>query len=187
MVRQVQNTTKYLGVYIDEILSWNFHVDYVCKKANNARSFLQKKCPSSVRARCYLTLVRSIPEYVCVVWSPYTLNNIQKIERVQRKGARFVCNNFSMYSSVTAMLNKLNSTSFKDRRDTSRLAMMYRIVDNLVDSSSSLIINVPLCMGSSKAPQVLQITCNTLCQPQPVQYTTLTPQIKRNHRVIYHI
>ena len=34
MVRQVQHD-KYLGFYIDETLSWNFHVDYVCNKANS--------------------------------------------------------------------------------------------------------------------------------------------------------
>ena len=74
MVRQVQHA-KYLGVYIDETLSWNFHVDYVCNKANIARSFLQrnlKQCPSSVRERCYLTLVRPILEHACVVCSPYS-------------------------------------------------------------------------------------------------------------------
>jgi len=50
---------KYLGVYIDDTLSWNYHVDYVCNKANVVRSFLQrnlKQCPSTVRERCYLTL-----------------------------------------------------------------------------------------------------------------------------------
>jgi len=41
------------------------------------------------------------------------------------------------------MLNNLNWTYFEDRRDTSRLAMMHKIVNNLVeiDSSSSLIRN----------------------------------------------
>jgi len=92
-------------------LTKHYHVDYVCNKANVIRSFLQrnlKQCPSTVRERCYLTLVRPMLEYACVAWSPFTLNNIYKLEKVQWKGARFVCNNFSMYSSVTAMLNKLN-------------------------------------------------------------------------------
>jgi len=86
-------------------------------------SFLQcnlKQCPSSVRERCYLTLVLPMLEYACVVWSPFTLNNIQKLEKVERKGARFVCNNFLMYSSVSAMLKRLNWTSLKGRRDNLR-------------------------------------------------------------------
>jgi len=142
MIRQVSHA-KYLGVYIDETLSWNFHVDFICNKANIIRSFLQrnlKQCPSSVRERFYLTLVRPLLEYACVVWSPYRLNNIQKIEKVQRKGARYVYNNFSSYSSVSAMLSRLNWTSLKDRRDNLRLAMMYKIVNNLVEIDSSRIL-----------------------------------------------
>ena len=142
MIRQVSHA-KYLGVYIDETLSWNFHVDFICNKANIIRSFLQrnlKQCPSSVRERFYLTLVRPLLEYACVVWSPYRLNNIQKIEKVQRKGVRYVYNNFSSYSSVSAMLSRLNWTSLKDRRDNLRLAMMYKIVNNLVEIDSSRIL-----------------------------------------------
>jgi len=73
---------------------------------------------------------------------PLTLNNVHKLEKVHaKKGARFVCNNFSIYSSVTAMLSRLNRTSLKDRRDNLKLSMLYKIVNNLVeiDSCSSLI------------------------------------------------
>ena len=42
MIRQVPHA-KYLGVYIDETLSWNFYVDYICNKAHVARSLLQCK------------------------------------------------------------------------------------------------------------------------------------------------
>jgi len=35
------------------------------------------------------------------VWSPCTQINIDKLEKVQRRAARFVCNDFSMYSCVT--------------------------------------------------------------------------------------
>jgi len=82
----------------------------------------------------------------------FTLNNIYKLEKVQRKGARFLCNNFSMHSSVTAMLNKLNWASLKDRRDNLRLLMMHKIVNNLVeiDSYSSLIRTDTPTRGHSK-------------------------------------
>ena len=39
-IQQVSQA-KYLGVHIDETLSWNFHVNFVCNKANNVRAFLQ--------------------------------------------------------------------------------------------------------------------------------------------------
>jgi len=52
--------------------------------------------------------VRPIIEYASVVWSPYTKDDISRLEMVQRKAAHFVYNDFYSYSSVTAMLNKLN-------------------------------------------------------------------------------
>jgi len=137
---------KYLGVHIDETLSWNSHVDFVCNKANNVRAFLQRnlrQCPLSVKERCYLSLVRPILEYACVVWSPYTQINIDKLEKVQRRAARFVCNDFSMYSSVTNMLNRMHWTTLETRRANLRLIMMFKIVNNLVEinAGTSLIRN----------------------------------------------
>ena len=132
-----------MGVHIDNTLSWNFHVSFVCNKANNVRGFLQhnlRQCPTSVRERCYLSLLRPILEYACVVWSPYTITNIDKLERVQRKAARFVYNNYSMYSSVTNMLNR---TTLQVRRENLRLIMIYKIVNNLVEieTGNSIIKN----------------------------------------------
>jgi len=40
MIWQVPKA-KYLGVYIDKTLSWNFHVDYISNKVYVARSFIQ--------------------------------------------------------------------------------------------------------------------------------------------------
>ena len=46
-------------------------------------------------------------EYASVVWSPFTQSNIDKIEMIQRKAARFVFNDYYTYSSVTNTFNRL--------------------------------------------------------------------------------
>ena len=71
------------------------------------------------------------------------MTNIDKLERVQRKAARFVCNDYSMYSSVTNMLNRMHRTTLQVRRENLRLIMIYKIVNNLVeiDTGNSLIKN----------------------------------------------
>ena len=43
-------------------------------------------------------------EYACAVWSPHTRKNIQGLEVMQRKVARFVENAYGLTSSATAML-----------------------------------------------------------------------------------
>ena len=44
-------------------------------------------------------------EYAATIWSPHTQRVINTIENVQRRVARFVFNDYSRYSSVTAVLS----------------------------------------------------------------------------------
>ena len=91
-------------------------------------------------------MVRPILEYASSVWDPHTTANIQKLESVQRRAARFCLNDHSHYSSVTNMLLfsllLLNLPSLQSRRKSTKLMTMYRIINgNLHIPSNSLIPN----------------------------------------------
>ena len=62
---------------------------------------------------------------------------IIKIETVQRRAARFVCNNYRHEASVTTMLDELGWRSLKQRRADQRLIMLYKIVNKLVEVALS--------------------------------------------------
>ena len=47
-------------------------------------------------------------EYAAVAWDPYYLNDIQALEKIQRRAARWVMNDYNRCSSVTTMLHELN-------------------------------------------------------------------------------
>jgi len=74
------------------------------------------------------SMVRSILNYASIVWSPYTQKNIQALESVQRRSARFVFNNYSPYYSVSDMLTKLGWSSLAERRNEHRLIMLYKVI-----------------------------------------------------------
>ena len=57
---------KYLGVTIDDRLTWNEHVDTVVKKANFTRAFLQRNI--NIKEVCYKTFVWPTVEYAATVW-----------------------------------------------------------------------------------------------------------------------
>ena len=131
----VTQAGKYLGVIITPTLSWNQHIDSATKKANGSRAFLQRnlrKCPRNIKELGYRSLVRPIIEYSSVVWDPHTRVATNRIEMVQRKAARFVCNDFSRHSSVTSMLHNLGWPSLERRRKEAKAVMMYRIVNSLI-------------------------------------------------------
>ena len=94
--------SKYLGVTINNKLSWNVHTDNTCKKANASLAFLRRNPQIShhIKERAYTTLVRPQLEYAASVWDPYTRKKQQQIEMVQRRAARFVFRNYSREASV---------------------------------------------------------------------------------------
>ena len=134
-----KDAVKYLGVTVHHKLSWNEHICNIVKKANSSIGsigFLRRNLQiqqKHIKSNAYKTLVRPQIEYASTVWDPFTQENQNKIEMVQRRAARFVCNNYSREASVTAMLDELGWRSLKQRRTDQRLIMLYKIVNNLIE------------------------------------------------------
>ena len=121
----------YLGILLDNKLSWSSHTKHIITKANKTLNFLKRNlnsCSSSVKASAYLTLVRPSMEYAAAVWDPYHHNDILQLEKVQRRAARWVLNDYNRYSSVTAMLQQLSWQSLESRRKIFRLQTLFKII-----------------------------------------------------------
>ena len=80
----------------------------------------------------YKSLVRPSVEYASTVLDPYEQNNIQKIEMVQRRAARYVTNKHGNRSSVVDMISNLQWKPLETRRKESRLCTLYKIEYGLV-------------------------------------------------------
>ena len=129
---------KYLGITLDSKLTFNKHIDVTCKKANSMLSLLRRNLHNSqpaIKSQVYQIYVRPILEYSCVVWAPHTKCNIDKLESVQRRAARFATSDYSYTSSVSTMLENLNWKTLHVRRNELRLIMFYKIIHNMVDLS----------------------------------------------------
>ena len=123
-----QQRVKYLGVTISKDLNWKDHIDKSTKKANCIHGFLRRNLKSSKRstkadAYKYKTFVRPHLEYCCLVWNPYRGEHINQIEMVQRRAARYVTSRYHNTSSVSSMLNDLESRWHKIQLT---LTMLYK-------------------------------------------------------------
>jgi hypothetical protein len=121
---------------ITEEIDWNPHINNTVTKANKCLGFIKRNisnCPQELREMAYLSLVRSQLEYACVAWDPHKIKDISNLERVQRKAARFVKQDYSKYSSVTRMIQKLGWKNLKERRKDIRLTMLYKIVNDIAN------------------------------------------------------
>ena len=110
-ILQYTNNHTYLGIDICNNLSWNKHINRIVSSASRSLGFIKRNlysCPKHIKATAYLTLVRPLLEYSSSVWDPHSQDLINKLERVQRRAARFVVNDYSRHSSVSVMLNQLD-------------------------------------------------------------------------------
>ena len=101
---------KYLGVTINEDLKWENHINNFCGKANKILGFLRRNLNSgstSVKEQAYKSLVRPSLEYASSVWDPHLKSDINKMEMVQQRAARYVTNRQRNTSSVGDMLQHL--------------------------------------------------------------------------------
>lgn len=133
-------SSKYLGVTISADLSWREHTNNISARASRSVGFLRRNlhaCPKDVRAQAYTTLVRPTLEYAASAWDPYIRTQIDQLEGVQRRAARFVLGDYQSRDpgSMTTMLKHLGWDSLEQRRAISRVLMLHNIIHHQVDSS----------------------------------------------------
>lgn len=163
------NKAKYLGVTITPDLSWKTHIDNVTKKANSTMAFLRRNIqpgPREAKSTAYKTYVRPIIEYASTVWSPHADCHINQLEMIQRRAARFVMSDYTRQSSVSDMLTSLKWDTLKQRRDASRLSMLYRIQHNLVDVTPDPPLRHAKSLRGSQ-----QHLCQISCRKTSYQYS----------------
>ena len=112
----------------------------VTRKANGKLGFLRRNLKiknPSIKETAYKCFVRSTLEYCATAWDPHLDDHVNNLEKVQRKGARYVTNRYRWNDSPTDMLNTLKWESLQDRRTKSKMCMTYKILNDEVDIPQS--------------------------------------------------
>lgn len=137
------NAHKYLGVTITSSLRWDTHISNITSVALR-KLFYLRRClrlaPHSTKLLAYTTYVRPVLEYANTVWFPYTVTNIQKLENVQRKAARFICNKYKRTDSPTNMLASSGLQTLAIRAKQARLKFLFQLLHNHYKIDPSLYI-----------------------------------------------
>ena len=122
------NEFRDLGSLTNHHLSWNSHnIDTITSKANRILGLIKRTCrawkDTETLKTLYCTLVRSQVEYGSVVWSPCTSRNIDKLERIQRRGTKFILGQNDI--SYEDRLKCLNMLSLEKRRYLFDVVFLY--------------------------------------------------------------
>ena len=175
---------KYLGIIITSDLRWNAHINYISLKENRSVGFLHRNRKVSsiqIKTQAYFTFVRPILENSCTVWDPYTVTQINQLEMIQRRAARYVLHRHHNTSSVTNMLQTLGWRSLSDRRNYAKLCMIYRITNGLVGIPAKTYL-IPVNTVTRKQHSLFYLIPHSRCNYHlyffPIPFDFGTPFLK---------
>jgi hypothetical protein len=125
---------KYLGMYIDKYLSWNFHIQQLSKKLSRANGILSKLRHNASIDTClqvYYAIFYSHLIYGCNIWGFTTEENINKIEVLQKKCLRIMT--FSDFNSHSnPLFIDLKLLKVRDIIKSQQLKLVYEFYNNVL-------------------------------------------------------
>jgi hypothetical protein len=132
-----------LGVIIDNKLTFHDHIDTIVQRAYKQLGFLLRVCKPFQHVMTYMilyySLVRSILDFACIIWSPFYKCHINRIEQVQKKFLKAI--DYRMGRGRNSYSNSLSHYGLlplEGRRIQFDVMFLYKIVNNLIDSPSLL-------------------------------------------------
>ena len=122
---------KDLGVQIDCTLKFHNHTTVVTKKGNCLVTIIQKKFQHFDKVTLInpnKTFVQPVLEYGNIIWRPRCIQDQQKIEKVQRRATKLICD--LLNHTYDDQLAYLNLPSLKYRRQRRDMIMTYHLLHN---------------------------------------------------------
>ena len=90
---ELSNTVKYLGLTFDASMDWHEHINNISNKVTRRLNLLgriRKYVDTDTSKLLYTSLVQSLMEYCDIVWSNADSTSLQRLLRLQKRGARII-------------------------------------------------------------------------------------------------
>ena len=124
--------TKYLGVHVDQYLSWDVHIAEMMKKISRALGMIRhakQYLPLSVLQTMYRSMVEPYFRFCCPVCGVCGTTALNKLQKLQNRAARIVTN--SPYRmSAPPIIKQLGWLTVNDLIETETLKMVYRSINH---------------------------------------------------------
>ena len=155
---------KYLGMFLDKFLSWDYHIRQLSNKLSRANGIISKlryNAPLEVCLELYYAIFYSHMIYGCNLWGLTPRDeNIDKIEKLQKKCVRIMT--FSEYKAhTTPLFSSLKIVKVRDVIQMQHLKLVFEYKQNtLPDDLMSLFevdTNIHSYSTSSASKDLLHI------------------------------
>lgn len=129
--------TKFLGVIVQETLTWTSHINMISNKISKTIGILAKVkhvLPTYYLKALYMTLVEPYLNYCCIIWgSPKKNGNMDKLHKLQKRIVRLITRS-PYLSHSKPIFNKLNILNIYNLYRYQILTFMYRYFKGFLPS-----------------------------------------------------
>ena len=130
--------TKFLGVYLDENLGWNVHMNEKAKQISKITGIMNKLknfVPQNVLRLIYLSLIQSHLMYGLLVWGSNNLSNKNRLVVLQKKAIRIISHgHYLAHSEPLFKANKI--LKFSDLYMTKGIRLYCNITDGNLNQNT---------------------------------------------------
>ena len=126
---------KNLGVYFDQYMLFDGHIDEVCRKVNGTLIYLNRikdRFDSEMRGMVVQSLAVSILNYCLKIWGSTSKQQLQRIQRLQNFAAKVIDGKAKKYDHATPILNSLQWLTIKQKIDFDLCVLIFKILYNLI-------------------------------------------------------
>ena len=128
--------TKFLGVVIDEHLSWGPHIDFITNKVAKGAGVIRKlkyKLPLRILITLYYILILPYMMYSCIVWGNSSKSKLQNLYITRKKIVRFVTNS-ARNTHTNPLFKQTKILPFFDQIYFHNAVFMYQFQNSLLPS-----------------------------------------------------
>ena len=174
---------------MDKELNWGVHINTKSSEARQKASWILrtfKSRDSATMILLYTVYVRSVMEYCCVLWSPYRVREICKLEAIQRSFTAKIEGLKSL--NYWERLQKLGLYSLQRRRERYAIILVWKIMNKVIPNDINLVFNYSerrgaTCirqLGNSKVRSINTLIFNSFQSVGPALFNLVPARIKSN-------
>ena len=128
---------KFLGITIDENLSWKKQIDNVCKLCARNSGVLNKVkrfLPEQALYKLYCSLILPYLNYGLLLWENANKTYLNKVNKLQKRALRTISNS-SYLSPSKPLFERYNALNIFDMNDKEAGIFMYKYNNNMLPHS----------------------------------------------------
>jgi len=132
----LQQNHKHLGVFIDNMLTFNDHVEQVYTSCIRKWTTLKRLCvfaSPAILTQLFKVYILPLVEYCNITWVPNEQQS-KRLECIQKQITKFICNRTNLcHLSYSQKLLELDLKPLKVRRDLKILKYVFKSIYNFSD------------------------------------------------------